>query len=367
LVLNMPSTAKPLNVLLSGYYGFDNYGDELICQSLCQLLRANGAQVTVLSNHPQATRAQHKVGAIHRYNGLQLLVNLFRAKVFISGGGGLFQDATGTNSPLFYGLQLVLARLFGKTVVHAYQSVGPLTTGFGQWLTALALKQCHFIMVRDETSASVVEQLIGERPLVTADAVWALLPTMVERPSNPLFEPDGQFFRLGLSLRPCGGFDAEQQKALVQVLSQFSGQLGKPLELVLLPCQTTMDVAVLEAVAQQVQEAVNLQARGQVKVIQAPVAHLSKAIAGCHAVLGMRYHSLVSAILHQVPVFALDYDPKVQALATQLGLPVKAVSQLSTLRVEQLFEALLTYRQPDVDALKNQVLLGMKALVALTF
>jgi polysaccharide pyruvyl transferase CsaB len=353
-------------ILLSGYYGFDNFGDELICQSLCQQLTQQGMKVSVLSQNPIATAQQYKVGAIARANPLQVLGGILSSQIFLSGGGGLFQDTTGLNSVLYYGGLILIAKLLGKKVVHAFQSVGPLNRPFAKHWTKFVLKQCHFVMVRDEKSANLVEQLTGNRPFVTADAVWALTPEadLPVRPPNPLHNTDATVFRLGLSLRPHPTLEQEKLKTFAQKLASFIASVGKPVELVLLPCQDNQDIAVLTQVDAWIKEAVMLQPKGQVKSVLAPVAYLSKAIAGCHALIGMRYHSIVAGLLHEVPTFALDYDPKVTALCEAIALPNLPLNQLDTLSIEQLFDAFVKDDFSELTELKTQAHMGFNALMA---
>ena len=354
-------------ILLSGYYGFANYGDELICQSLCQQFTQQGLKVTILSNDPTTTRTTLKVGAINRSNPLQVFLGIINHPLFLSGGGGLFQDTTSPKSVIYYGGLMLLARFFGKKVIHAFQSVGPLERPVSKWLTKLALNSAHFVMVRDEKSADLVAALTGNRPFVTADAVWALTPEnpLSVRPANPLHQPDGMLFRLGLSLRPHPSLTLEKIHVFSQLLANFIASVGKPVELVLLPCQETMDTTLLTQVETLVKEAVLKQPKGQVKSIMAPTIHLSKAIAGCHALIGMRYHSIVSGLLNGVPVFALDYDPKVLALCEAIGLPSQPVETIDEISIEQLFDAFVTEDFSAVEALRTQAQIGFNALFAM--
>ncbi|MCX5921375.1 MAG: polysaccharide pyruvyl transferase CsaB [Candidatus Melainabacteria bacterium] len=364
----MSVTSTPQKrILLSGYYGFANYGDELICQSLCQQLTQQGLKVTVLSNAPVTTRATLKVGAINRSNPFQVVAGILNSQIFLSGGGGLFQDTTSPKSVIYYGGLMILARLLGKKVVHAFQSVGPIERPFSKWFTKIALKSAQFVMVRDEKSAELVTTLTGNRPFVTADAVWALTPdeTLPVRPPNPLNQADAPLFRLGISLRPHPTVSMEKIQLFAQLLASFIASVGKPVELVLLPCQETMDTEILSQLDAWVKEAVLNQPKGQVKSVMAPVSHLSKAIAGCHALIGMRYHSVVSGLLHEVPVFALDYDPKVTALCQAIGLPNQPVTEIDAITIEQLFDAFVKEDFSELTALKTQVQIGFNALFAM--
>ena len=42
----------PKKVVISGYYGFDNFGDDAILSVLCDKLKALHADITVISSNP---------------------------------------------------------------------------------------------------------------------------------------------------------------------------------------------------------------------------------------------------------------------------------------------------------------------------
>ena len=83
-------------VVLSGYYGFDNAGDEAVCKSIISDLRALDPQlnIVVLSNQPEKTALTYQVSAVNRWKLLPILKTLKNADLLISGGGSLLQDVS---------------------------------------------------------------------------------------------------------------------------------------------------------------------------------------------------------------------------------------------------------------------------------
>ena len=55
------------NILISGYYGFDNIGDESILRTLVTSLRERipDCSLTVLSHDPAATREKYMPDGLH--------------------------------------------------------------------------------------------------------------------------------------------------------------------------------------------------------------------------------------------------------------------------------------------------------------
>lgn len=355
-------TAKRL--ILNGYYGFDNFGDELILISLIRLFRRYGYELTVLSASPAVTRQRYGVGAVHRYNPFQVFVSLLRSHAFISGGGGLLQDSTGPNSAIYYAGMMLLARLFGLKVLHAFTSVGPLVEASSRTLTSWGLKACDFIIVRDEKSATEVENLTGVRPLVAADAVWLLPPLGVSKLPNPMLGEGGTLWKVGLSLRPHSRFSVADEQALVHHLSDVLERAaqGLQVEVSLISCEDAMDLPVLEGVEEQLRLSLSASAREKITFKLISQSSAWATLAKMHWVIGMRYHALVSALLNKVPAYALDYDPKVEMLAKDLRLPSTPVDALIRATSHDFLQGLEAYQAPDLTPLIQSVESAFSAL-----
>src|SRR3972149_10613964 len=140
-----------MRIVISGYYGFGDAGDEAVLSAILGALRQRlpAARITVLSANPIATRRTHNVHAVPR-TGLRLLGTLAGADLFISGGGSLIQDATSARSAVYYlGLLALAAVLSRRTMVYA-QGIGPLRRGWGRGVgrggpgrTALVTARAH--------------------------------------------------------------------------------------------------------------------------------------------------------------------------------------------------------------------------------
>ena len=84
-----------MKVVLSGYYGFDNAGDEALLSAIkSSLHQLRGVEITVLSGNPHKTAQLHGLQAVYYMNPLQLIKELGQADLLISGGGSIFQDIT---------------------------------------------------------------------------------------------------------------------------------------------------------------------------------------------------------------------------------------------------------------------------------
>ena len=163
------------NILISGYYGFDNIGDESILRTLITSLREKipDCSLTVLSHNPASTREKYGVEAVERMSPGAILRAVRQCDMLISGGGSLLQDVTSSKSIHYYLFIIRLAKLLGKKVFIYSQGIGPIDHAFNRRATARALKKADGIVVRDERSAKLLEQigLPQERIVITADPV----------------------------------------------------------------------------------------------------------------------------------------------------------------------------------------------------
>ncbi len=103
--------SKP-SLLLCGYYGFRNLGDDAVLARLLLLLRPHFS-VTVLSKQPHATHAEFSVDAISRDDLLAVQRACRRTDVFLLGGGNLLQNETSNRSLYYYTHLLRLAKRMG--------------------------------------------------------------------------------------------------------------------------------------------------------------------------------------------------------------------------------------------------------------
>lgn len=322
-------------VLISGYYGFDNLGDELILKVLVDELKARDVKITVLSQNPKKTAAEYGVDAIKRTSFIDIVDALASANLFISGGGGLFQDATGPMSSIYYGGLIHLARFFEVPVVFWAQGVGPLNKPLSQKMTASALRKCEQIVVRDEKSALLVESLTGDKPEVTADPVWLLKLPQKDKATGKAandnkFPDTGKPWRIGLSLRPWHELSETRLTALADCLNALAEQQDGPVEFKLLPFQKKEDTELLESFAKK------LKTCHRVTATMIDPLNVLDGMSDCDILFGMRFHSLILGLLYGIPVYGLVYDPKVASLLTMFNLKGSTINALQTISPDEV-------------------------------
>lgn len=288
-------------MLLCGYYGFGNLGDELIAEALIGLLEKIGLkreEVALLSAVPAASQASHKVRAFDRWSFGEVLAGLKASDSLLLGGGGLFQDSTSLRSPLYYWGIVRLASLMGSHPWCYGQSVGPLTSFWGRHLARQALALCEPRVLRDEPSMALVASW-GLEASLSPDVVLAL-------PSSP--SPEGR--ALAVNVRPWPG---DLPRRTAEEAARLAAKRACPLIGVAL---SEEDCRLLERFRDDgicpVEEIRHLRCWDDVQGAfdQAALA------------VGMRLHFLTLALLRGTPSVAVPYDPKVQAFARTWSIPL---------------------------------------------
>jgi polysaccharide pyruvyl transferase CsaB len=308
-------------VLVSGYYGFGNLGDEAILEELTNELKklVSPSQIVVLSNNPEQTKSAFGVDAVDRWKPANLLPLLKNTALFISGGGGLFQDTTGIKSTIFYGCQILLVRALGRKVCVYAQGIGPLKSGAAKSLARTSLSQANFLTVRDKDSQKLLADWNISAAL-TADPVWCLDQTAI--PANALNQigklKSSPGLTVGLSLRNAANFTDKQLDNLVSVLDR-----SFPLEtkLLLLPLQVDQDIEPLEKFARQWHEKGRPAEILDAEEIERPSQWLA-ILSQLDMLVGMRLHALIMSLKSGVPVVGIAYDPKVRHVLTQFKQPI---------------------------------------------
>lgn len=304
-------------VVISGYYGFNNAGDEAIIHSLVtnlsELGRRRGEELsfTVFSVDPGKTARCLDVDAVPRTAPLQVLRSLLRCDVFISGGGGLLQDVTGRGLSIVYYLGLVvLARLLGRPVVFYAQGFGPVRSFFNRLLVRLVANRAAIITVRDQGSLDDLVALGVNRPALalTVDPVFMLEPAEEGTLTLPGL-PEGKPV-LGIAVRPWPG----QERFLPEIAAAvncLAAELNAAA--VLVPMHYEEDLPICRELALLLRHpAVLLE-----QTLSPP--EMARLFHRFDLVVAMRLHALIFAAQAGVPMLGVGYDRKVEAFLERIG------------------------------------------------
>lgn len=318
-----------MRIVVSGYYGYDNVGDEAILESLITTFRSlePGIEIVVLSGQPETTAARYRVEAVNRWNLLAVWKAIKASDGLVSGGGTLLQDVTGRKSvPYYAGIMQMAAWLDVPFVVYA-QGIGPVQSRLNQSITRRVLTKASLLTVRDQRSkAQLLELGIKQAIDIVPDPAFGL---SLERESTASITISKQpMIAVALREWTC---DKQYWSLIVKALA-LCRRAG--FQLVFVPMHGEKDEEVSQAIVNRIDdEAVVLDA-------ELPIREKAAAIAKANVLVGMRLHSLIFAALANVPFVALAYDPKVDSFAEQCKQPIFNVSEINWSE-EDLFAAIL--------------------------
>ena len=306
------------NILISGYYGFDNIGDESILRTLITSLREKipDCSLTVLSHNPASTREKYGVEAVERMSPGAILRAVRQCDMLISGGGSLLQDVTSSKSIHYYLFIIRLAKLLGKKVFIYSQGIGPIDHAFNRRATARALKKADGIVVRDERSAKLLEQigLPQERIVITADPVIRM-----KRPDRTVgreilaragIKKDGRL-TVGWAIR-----EKNRNSTFVREITECIRWLREnyDAESVLIPFHYEEDREVCSVIAERTNGAAKCLSE---KYLSEDMLSI---IGNMDVLVGVRLHSMIYAAIMGVPIIGVSYDPKCTAFLNSVGL-----------------------------------------------
>ncbi|HEY9887495.1 MAG TPA: polysaccharide pyruvyl transferase CsaB [Candidatus Obscuribacterales bacterium] len=293
-----------MRVVLCGYYGMGNGGDEALLASLLQMLPA-GTVPVVLSGNPAETTERYGVEA-HPRKSISGLRAAFRgAEGFIWGGGSLMQDTTSVLNPLYYGGLMLLAQRLGLKTVAWAQGIGPLQRGWTRRLTRQTLRQCTGVTVRDRAAAAQAANW-RVRAWLAPDPVWALASAPVAGLA------DFPAPRVAVALRSHPWLTPARLADFSTALAHFQTATGT--SILLVPFQASKDLAIATAIQP------HLPGPSQILPLRDP-RQLKGIFRGVEMAIAMRLHALIMAAAEGCRCFALSYDPKVTYLAEDLELP----------------------------------------------
>jgi len=312
-----------LKIVISGFYGLGNTGDEAILEAIIDNLRAElpNPDITVFSLSPEQTAKAHGVKSVYRgwrHDNKGKIRALREADLLISGGGGLLQDTYPTRflfGPLPYYLLIVfLAKLCGTKVMFFSQGIGPVNTTWGKILMKLFANMADFITVRDAYSKQLLYELGVTRPetVVTADIVFAFRHKEDHACLESLrLRGDEQL--VAVSVRPW--LDRRDYYGkIADALDQLIELEG--ITPVFVPMEGRHDVHASERVVEQMKHRSACHILGPDFTPNQYLHFISQ----CRLTIGMRLHSLIFSALTGVPHIGLSYDPKVESLLKRSGM-----------------------------------------------
>lgn len=330
-------TQKPHKIVLCGHYGATNLGDEAIGLSIVQSLRKQHpqAKIVMLSYDPTRTTAFYNkyapelnissvyllpLGIRSLLRGIlkgelwRTLKEIRTCDRFVLGGGGLFTDER-LFAVFLWGIHAFFANHYKKTLHMIAQSVGPLKSRVGKWVTRKAFSKASFISVRDEESKKMLKSVgIKNEITVSTDAVFGLKidgkndKNMVNQEVDKKCIQEGLNSYFVFSVRPWGNKSEYLYKNIIQAVQQISEKykllpVFVPFQLIKENDQQLLNKIIVQN---------GLGSQIEVRKYTDDIFEILNLISGAKFTLGVRLHSLLFSLRVGVPIIGISYSPKIK-------------------------------------------------------
>lgn len=304
-------------LLLSGYFGFDNSGDDAILKAMVDNLKKmnRGFHITALSKDPEKTARDYEIKSADRFSLKEVYKAMKETDCFVFGGGSLLQDVTSSRSLYYYLALLSLAGFLKKQVFIFANGIGPIDGKFNRWLTKTVLNKVDYITLRDQSSAIYTKHIgvTNKNLKITADPVFLLDSSSDERADEIL---DLHGINLGENVLGISIRDWHSSPTLTREIAKFCDSLiGEDIDILIVPMHYPYDVEYSETIKIMSKNKRIHMLRDKYEV-EDIIAILRK----CRLVFAMRLHALIYSAKANIPIVGLIYDPKVTGLIGELSV-----------------------------------------------
>ena len=327
-----------MKVLLSGYYGFDNAGDEAVLYAIVQALREvkSDVEITVLSNQPEKTSSQLGVCAVDRWSKSGLIKAVKKCDVFVSGGGSLLQDVTSKNGILYYLGLIKLAQVLKKKVMIYAQGIGPVNNSRNRKLIRKILNKVDVITVRDlDSRMELIQMGVYREIMVCSDPVLGIpVDAISVDEGKALLTQNGLQDWTKPILMVAARNWHEKENLFNEIAICCDNAVKNDWQIVFVPFHYPEDVETGKEIALRMQSTSAVTVLDDNYTPQQTMAILKNA----NMILGMRLHSLIMGAALLKPMIALSYDPKVESFMQLLRQ--KDCYKVQNVTADQLIKAM---------------------------
>jgi polysaccharide pyruvyl transferase CsaB len=322
-------------LLLAGYIGCGNLGDDAIALGFVQGLGNSGYDITVMSGRPEETNRLYGFSVVDRRDFKQIEVAINQCDALIFPGGSIFQDSTSVKSVAYYSKLVTMAKKAKKKILLLGQGVGPLDNFLSKRMAASAFNDADVISVRDPESMQTLKS-IGVRAAarMTADLAF-LLPTVEAREDVQGFTV-GNMKTVGISARPM-----DRKTDVIGIFGDFCRLLYQNGSMpVLIEMDRDEDGPLIAEIAKRQGGKIP-----DLRKMTTPM-QLQQRFLRMDSIVAMRLHAGILAATCGIPPLMVSYDPKVAAFSKMMDLGSPLTIQ--GLTAQRLYDTFVSF-QKDRD------------------
>lgn len=326
-----------MRYFLYGYYGFGNYGDDLLLDVLMARIRAAdpNARFVIRVHAPVpafATDSQvefllaekiledqqnHRINRFFHYR--RALCAAVRAcDVFVIGGGTLFIDKGQINwSLLFLHQAIRSAKRAGRRVVICGVAIDILAHPVSLWLSRRIFELADFAAVRDVISLAYFQDW-NRPPRLAADLAWLQQLPVVISPASRRKTIGLNFIDYYRTSAPSEHNHEALKASLIRLINRHRETVDFRL------------IALQKGIGQRddwfLDEFRKLQPNGRIDYID-DLASLGRTLAAVDGIVATRFHLALLASRQGVPTCIVDHELKMTSLAQDLSLPTVPLAE----------------------------------------
>lgn len=346
------SHEKQYHVILSGYYGFNNSGDEAILLSMHKNIQALGENINimVLSNKPEETKNKYSMEVVYRFSFWAVLKALKKCDVLLSGGGSLLQDSTSTRSLMYYLSIIVAAKALGKKVMLYANGIGPVSKKLNRHIVKLVVNKADLITLREENSYLELKSMGVDngKSFVTADPVFTMgsisyksAEELLTTAGIPMDKPI-----VGVSVR-----NWKDMEGFVEEFAELCDEIYRKHNrtIVFIVMQVPNDINISEKVQKK------MTCPSYIMKENYSPFEIMGVIKCMDFILSMRLHTLIFAARQRIPLIGFIYDPKIEYYIEKLKMPSGGkVQEFNKEKTMLQIEDMIANRKKYVDILEKE-------------
>ena len=356
----MKSSARN-GILLSGYFGCGNLGDDLLLSSAIAGLRPllPGAQFLIRNSGATQSddfgtdvtftgvenvltdRSHSKLGRACRYFA-NMACLLRRCRWLIFAGGTVFHEQGRARSLTIQWLTCRLARLFGVRIAALGVGISELNSPRGRWLMRDIARMSELFLVRDEAAH---RQIAGSTTQVTGDLVfdWGELAAL-HKTRNAKTVAGSR--TIALAVCPAAFHGTSEQRAVAAFSKAATIWLSHGHRLIFLIFQKGETAAADQRMFDQIAARVGLDKTIESRVLSTSPQALAAAYREIDVLCGMRFHGFVLAALFGIPFVGVSHDNKISEICRRFNMSCFGAGTFEETALAEAAEASLT-RRPD--------------------
>ncbi|MFP4459828.1 MAG: polysaccharide pyruvyl transferase family protein [Candidatus Zixiibacteriota bacterium] len=309
-------------IIIEGFYGYANLGDEAILMAFIENFSKMGADVSIMTGSPEKVEKDYDLRAIQK-NGRRYLpkrfLKILSSDLYILGGGGLLKDFGDDSKSLKSWLHNIdIANKLGKKT--ALGAIGVENVRFEESFHEIkrVISNVDLITVRDQISYDILREagikkdihIFSDPAVILAEAK----KRSIDKGKINVFVSLRHWFSTGFKTE-----DSEIEARFHRQLARFFDEIATNVKLHFIPMRTVdydNDVEIAKKLVSHMQQDCEI----EINEVPPSVEGFIDMLDDCDIMIGMRLHSAILATAKAIPTIAISYSPKVKGYMEKIGM-----------------------------------------------